>query len=247
MPPPQFVSERAINESRLVASLTRAALLDQRLSPEAKGVLCSITEVSGSRGIGMAEICALSSGGAVTAERSVRELVDGGYLVRHTSRNPDGTMNGNIYQPAGGDYLGRSVTGFAYAIGTPDHKLVKIGCTGSPRKRLAALQTGSPVPLSIIWLQVGGYELEQHLHRTLAGRRLRGEWFDFSIGAAVWIITRVAEMFEPSRPRGWEDVSHCGHPDCDEFTRLRKVEREPGTGIRSPEYCSSCHPTNRRR
>lgn len=190
------MTDRAIEESRFAAAFMRNALLDPGLSSGAKGVLCGIIEASGVRGLGMAEIRALFSDNAESVERTVKSLVGDGYLVRHPLRNSDGTMGGSVYQPAGGHPLGRSVTEFAYAISAPDRKLVKLGKTGDPRKRLAAFQSASPLPLSIIWLQVGGRALERHLHETLKGRRVRGEWFDFSNTDAVWMIGRAAELFE---------------------------------------------------
>jgi hypothetical protein len=42
------------------------------------------------------------------------------------------------------------------------------------------------------------------------------------------------------RPDGWERVSHCGHLDCDEITRMREVDI--GDGLKSLTYCSGCHP-----
>lgn len=42
------------------------------------------------------------------------------------------------------------------------------------------------------------------------------------------------------RPDGWELVLHCGHPDCDETTRMREVEDVHGA--RSATYCTRCHP-----
>ena len=42
------------------------------------------------------------------------------------------------------------------------------------------------------------------------------------------------------RPDGWEKYPHCGHPDCDEVTRMR--DTDVGAGQRRPSYCSGCHP-----
>ena len=42
------------------------------------------------------------------------------------------------------------------------------------------------------------------------------------------------------RPDGWEKYPHCGHPDCDEITRMR--DTDVGAGQRRPSYCSGCHP-----
>ncbi|MFE4263438.1 GIY-YIG nuclease family protein [Streptomyces sp. NPDC056883] len=74
---------------------------------------------------------------------------------------------------------------------------VKIGFTGDDAtKRLRSLQTGSPVPLTVLAEFAGTKQLEAKLHRHFAGRRLHGEWFDFTgddpvalIGAAVHELT----------------------------------------------------------
>lgn len=42
------------------------------------------------------------------------------------------------------------------------------------------------------------------------------------------------------RPDGWEKYPHCGHPDCDEITRMR--DTDDGSGQLRPTYCSGCHP-----
>lgn len=194
--PNQVTSDRSPEEIRLIVTLVRKALLDPGLSFRAQGMFCNITEASGGRGLGMAEILALSTDGTAAVKQGVKELVNSGYLVMRTLRNPNGTMGGTIYQPAEGQPTERSLTGFAYAISAPDRKLVKIGCTGDLRKRLGALQSASPLPLAIIWRQVGGYALEQHLHQTLSRRRVRGEWFDFADTDAVWMINRAAQLFE---------------------------------------------------
>jgi hypothetical protein len=56
---------------------------------------------------------------------------------------------------------------------------VKIGYTsGDARDRLAALQTGSPVPLRIVATMEGGPGLERTLHAAFEVHRLHGEWFE---------------------------------------------------------------------
>lgn len=50
----------------------------------------------------------------------------------------------------------------------------------------------------------------------------------------------AAQAAAGSRPDGWESVPYCGHFDCDETTRMRQVDT--GDGIKSPTYCSGCHP-----
>jgi hypothetical protein len=56
---------------------------------------------------------------------------------------------------------------------------IKIGIAVEPEKRLAELQSGSPIPLSILALAEGGREREWAYHTLLFHRhRLHGEWFE---------------------------------------------------------------------
>lgn len=73
---------------------------------------------------------------------------------------------------------------------------VKIGYTGNdPARRLAALQTGSPEPLSLLGSIDGGIEAEKALHARFAEHRLRpdGEWF----APADEVMTAIGEMLTP--------------------------------------------------
>lgn len=54
---------------------------------------------------------------------------------------------------------------------------IKIGATRSVVKRLKTLQTGSHVPLTVLGVVPGGFELESDLHRQLMDYQLEGEWF----------------------------------------------------------------------
>lgn len=55
---------------------------------------------------------------------------------------------------------------------------VKIGfTTGHPRQRLNALQTGSPVSLSLWAFTPGSEALERAFHETFSELRSHGEWF----------------------------------------------------------------------
>lgn len=58
--------------------------------------------------------------------------------------------------------------------------LVKIGTTRDLGKRLASLQTGSPVKLKLVAVGPGDRELEQRLHEKYKHRRRVGEWFALS-------------------------------------------------------------------
>ena len=59
---------------------------------------------------------------------------------------------------------------------------VKIGVARNPERRLAALQTGNPEELKLLVViecgsRAEAYAIESHLHKTLAKRNIRGEWF----------------------------------------------------------------------
>lgn len=70
------------------------------------------------------------------------------------------------------------VDGWVYLIGPADGTgLTKIGTTIDVKHRLAALQCGSPVPLTVLWLTPGGRAVEARLHSVYAAQRAHGEWF----------------------------------------------------------------------
>jgi len=54
---------------------------------------------------------------------------------------------------------------------------IKIGYASNFSKRLAALQTGCPVELSVLGMMPGGPREESELHVRLRWHRTRGEWF----------------------------------------------------------------------
>lgn len=89
----------------------------------------------------------------------------------------------------------RPDTPTTYLIGMEGSSLVKIGYTGgSPRKRLASLQTGQPMQLSLLWWCSGSYEAD--LHAYFDAYHHRGEWFDLSpLGDPVEAVrAAVAEI-----------------------------------------------------
>jgi hypothetical protein len=74
-----------------------------------------------------------------------------------------------------------------YLVGAEGIDLVKIGHTTDPKKRLASLQTGQPLQLTLLWSQEG--DCESYLHVKFAEYRVRGEWFDLtSLGDPVEVV-----------------------------------------------------------
>ena len=57
---------------------------------------------------------------------------------------------------------------------------VKIGSARNPARRIADLQCGSPVHLTVLGVMPGDLDFERELHKRWAEHRLRGEWFSLT-------------------------------------------------------------------
>lgn len=64
-----------------------------------------------------------------------------------------------------------------YFVQALDGGPIKIGTSNDVNKRVASLQTGSPMPLRLVGSLPGGRALEKEIHARLCAHRLRGEWF----------------------------------------------------------------------
>lgn len=83
--------------------------------------------------------------------------------------------------------------GCIYYISSAETGRVKIGYTdGNPRKRLRALQTGSPTKLAILAVHPGTRDTERRLHEEFSGDRTHGEWFDLSDD----LIVHIAQVYK---------------------------------------------------
>lgn len=84
-------------------------------------------------------------------------------------------------------------------------KFVKIGFTqGDPLERLAALQTGNPIALSLMAVVPDGTpQLEGAFHQEFLGDRHNGEWFRLTpdLRKVIVLISRGA------RPRSQLDIA----------------------------------------
>lgn len=78
-----------------------------------------------------------------------------------------------------------------YFVRGPDGP-VKIGKADSITKRLASLQTGSAVELSVVANFLAPPKVEKQLHTALAGHHLRGEWFRWC-SEIEFLLALVAE------------------------------------------------------
>lgn len=79
-----------------------------------------------------------------------------------------------------------------YLVGCARLTPVKIGLAVDPVRRLACLQTGSPVALKLLWHTQGGPALEGALHKRFAKYRIHGEWFDFRRLSALDLVASAA-------------------------------------------------------
>lgn len=84
---------------------------------------------------------------------------------------------------------------YTYLVAAEGSNFVKIGWAKEPWKRVAYLQTGSPVALSVLWKVEGPYEAA--LHTEFAKYRVRGEWFDFTeVGDPIEAVTAAVERIK---------------------------------------------------
>jgi DNA-binding MarR family transcriptional regulator len=91
-----------------------------------------------------------------------------------------------------GKHLERRSNRWVYVIGSPVVRPVKIGVSDDPEERLDDLQTGSPVPLVLLWQVHGGQRLESLLHERFAASRMHGEWFDLGDTDPVLAVAEEA-------------------------------------------------------
>jgi hypothetical protein len=95
--------------------------------------------------------------------------------------------------PAGLDAQPRRISRrWVYVIGSPVVRPVKIGVSDDPEERLEDLQTGSPVPLVLLWQVYGGQRLESLLHERFTAYRTHGEWFDFGDDDPILTVAEEA-------------------------------------------------------
>lgn len=83
---------------------------------------------------------------------------------------------------------------WVYLVGSTQARPVKIGVAKDAEARTAELQTGSPLPLHLIWKTRGGRSLERALHERFAPYRTHGEWFDFGDESPAAIVASAAVL-----------------------------------------------------
>jgi hypothetical protein len=84
--------------------------------------------------------------------------------------------------------------------------MVKVGISSDPWSRLSSIQVGLPEDLQMGYLIIGQdrekmFQLEQRIHRRLAHRHVRGEWFRIDLEEAVAVAAREFRRTVPRRLR----------------------------------------------
>lgn len=113
-----------------------------------------------------------------------------------------------------------------YVIGKPGLAVAKIGVTRNLAARLKSLQTGSPVPLSVLWWHPGSYDLEEKVHAAFKEYRLEGEWFDFGVEEPDILTEMTVQSLRPDEfpppmrsDEDFADYLRRYPPDC-RYTQL---------------------------
>lgn len=75
--------------------------------------------------------------------------------------------------------------------------LTKIGMSSDPFRREKTLQAEDP-RLHMLAYRPGGLEVEGRLHKIMADKRIRGEWFDLSEKDIDWIVWTLG-FYKPNR------------------------------------------------
>lgn len=124
----------------------------------------------------------------------------------------------------------------------------KIGVTHDLGKRVAALQTGCPAEIQLLWLRRGGYELESHLHDVYASRHAYGEWFqlddeirEVAAQHRMWHSREIWTYFLRNRhDLGWSKIKIANlatlERDC-----LEQIVLNMAAGTHYPEFCGVKH------
>jgi hypothetical protein len=90
---------------------------------------------------------------------------------------------------------GREVRVKVYFILCKTTGLVKCGVALRPKRRLAALQVGSPTLLELIADLDGNERRERAIHKRMAKHRAHGEWFHYVTQVRDIIILELTSHF----------------------------------------------------
>jgi hypothetical protein len=94
---------------------------------------------------------------------------------------------------------------FVYFVRVAEQAVFKVGISNTPTKRLQGLQTGCPYELQLYATALirDTKAAEEQVHRILASRQIRGEWFSISPSE----VNTILDKFEQTRK--WSLPSPC--------------------------------------
>ena len=95
---------------------------------------------------------------------------------------------------------------------------IKIGYSDNPSKRIPAIQTASPDPISVLLIIEGGYEKESALHKSFKAFKSSGEWFYYSDEIKKYVNSNL--QFDRRYEFGFLDEDFKGN---EQIMRLRKI------------------------
>ena len=103
-------------------------------------------------------------------------------------------------------------------IGSPGSRIVKIGYSKTPEKRLWSIQVGSPVRLSLLAVFPGDRDLERALHRYFHAQNKHGEWFELGFRPAEEVRAAVALLGDGRA------ATAAYHPKTPQLGQVRSLE-----------------------
>lgn len=121
--------------------------------------------------------------------------------------------------------------GFVYVISAGQDQQ-KIGRAKNVKSRLSSLQTGCPGVLKLAYAAETSLEwlAEQHVHKALADKRLRGEWFLVGVPEAIAAVDAAVSTAKETIRAAQEEEARAaaqrpafpGSVDAEEAGRRRQ-------------------------
>lgn len=103
------------------------------------------------------------------------------------------------------------VDGFVYFAAAVEVRRVKVGWSREPRKRVAALNAESPVPLRLLHTLPGRVSHEKLWHELLDPWHVRGEWFALTQDS-IQVLQDLLEHPLPPIARLYEQPGFFSEP-----------------------------------
>ncbi len=79
-------------------------------------------------------------------------------------------------------------------------RLVKIGYSADPKRRMSNLGTASPYPLHLLGIMEGDKDLEMRLHMAFSRYRVNREWFLLTDDIADFIMDQCGGRVPTNEP-----------------------------------------------